>query len=193
MQIYETLAMSYKLKLGKIYNSINIFLKVFYFYLAFIGIFSFSAFIMEEANQILTFSQFSASSHRNYAAMKDTIELSDKINKSMRFIADYALWLIPPQQIAYRAYADSQDQYNHVLRQEILANQPDLFLGQYVNITGFKYLSYGRTDKGHWELKNRDITVIVSQDKLAYGPTTESLPVAGKLRRLDGRLTVFAE
>jgi len=130
MQIYETLAMSYKLKLGKIYNSINIFLKIFYFYLAFIGIFSFSAFIMEEANQILTFSQFSASSHRNYAAMKDTIELSDKINKSMRFIADYALWLIPPQQIAYRAYADSQDQYN----------QPDLFLNQHINITGFKYL-----------------------------------------------------
>jgi len=103
----------------------------------------------------------------------------------MRFIADYALWLIPPQQIAYRAYADSQDQYNHVLRQEILANQPDLFLNQHINITGFKYLSYGRTDKGHWELKNRDITVIMSRNKLA-GVIESSKRQRGRFRKRGG-------
>jgi hypothetical protein len=193
MQIFEALALNYKLKAGRFYTFAMGFLKLFYFYLAFVGMFGFSAFIMEEANQILTFSQFSASSHRNYAAMKQTIELSEKINTKMRWIADWCLWLIPPQQVAYRAYADSQDQYNMVLRQEILANEPDLFIGEYISIVGFKHLSYGRTEADDWELRSRDISVIVKQSRLPAGPATATLKVTGVLQRKDGRLVVHAE
>lgn len=151
--------LKFKFKYGRILDRISGITKIFYLYLAFVGIFGFSCFIMEEGIQLISFANFSASDNRNYATMMDNLDLAESINKTKRSIAFWTLWLIPPQRKAYIAYADSVDQYVQTLRMEILANEPELFENRTVTIDSFRYLNISRTESGGWVASSRDIDI----------------------------------
>jgi len=175
-----------KLQFIKFKEFLSKLLKFFYFYLAFVGIFGFSCFIMEEGIQLISFANFSASDNRNYATITSNLDLVERINQTKRTVATWTLWLIPPQRYAYLAYADSVDRYIHTLRQEILANSPECLLNRHVSIEGFRYLSAKKLKNSAWELRNRDISVIVAEK-----PQGRTVSVSGILRMSDsGRLEI---
>jgi hypothetical protein len=152
-----------QLKFSQILDRISGLTKVFYLYLAFVGIFGFSCFIMEEGIQLISFANFSASDNRNYATMMANLDLVEDINGVKRGIANWTLWLIPPQRYAYLAYADAVDRYIQTLRMEILANEPELFAGRTVTIENFRYLRLSRDKSGTWIASSRDIDIYLDE------------------------------
>jgi hypothetical protein len=107
--------------------------------------------------------------------MMANLDLVEDINRVKRQIANWTLWLIPPQRYAYLAYADAVDRYIQTLRMEILANEPHLFEGRVVTIEGFKYLRTKRGESGHWIASSRDIDVYLDKKP------TKNITIKGKI------------
>ncbi len=152
------------------YNPIakfHLWLKAILTYIALSGIFGFSCFLMQEGSQMLSFANFSASDTHQYQLMKQNIEYMEEINKSIRFLNKYFLWLIPPQQKSYEHYANSLELYIQTLEMEVMANAPILYTGQEITID-FMYKSYTPGKNNLFVLKNQKVKVIVDQIPTNY-------------------------
>jgi len=164
------------------------FLKIIALYLAFAGVFGFTIFIMEEGIQLLSFANFSASDTRSYYLMKENLELMRSINGTLKTVNKYFLWLVPPQQVGYDKYAQATDQYIKTLEAEIMANEPGLYINQYVSIR-FKYDSYTAAKNGLYVATNKRVKVILKQP-----PASGIIQVSGIVQpdpdRKDGILIV---
>jgi len=165
-----------KIWFKKAFKNIDIFLKCFFFYLAFVGIFGYSVFIMQEGAQLLSFSNFSASDTRQYALLRQNIDYMSEINKSIRFFTKYFLWMIPPQHKSYFHYANSIELYVETLRAEILANDPSVYLNEHISLT-FKYNSFKKAKNGLWIASNGKVKVILISE-----PESKSIEISGILR-----------
>ncbi len=165
-----------KIWFGAVVDKVHIFLKCFYFYLAFAGIFSFTAFIAEESIQLLSFAQFSASDTRQYALMKENLEYMERINNSLKFLNTWCLWVIPPQQLGYRHYAAATDRYIETLKAEILANDPSVYIGEDVTIR-FAYKGYERKNNGLWVARSKGVKVVLKDP-----PQSAIIEITGRLR-----------
>ena len=89
---------------------------------------------MEESIQSIQFANFSCSDTRRFDLMKLNIERIEKINKHIRIINKYLMWMQPIQKWAYADYADATDQYVASMQAEILASDPGLYVGEKIAI-----------------------------------------------------------
>lgn len=165
-----------KIWFEKALKNINTFLKIFFFYMAFAGIFSFSCFLIEEMQQVTIWSGFPSQDTGRYDLLKENCELLARSNKTAKFINKWFVWMLPPQQIAYRYYFESIDQYIKNIEGLILAKDPSLFIGEYKAIT-FKYNSFKKGKNGLWIAYNGKVKVILDDE-----PVTKSLKLSGRLR-----------
>ncbi len=150
-----------------LFKRFSIFLKAILTYLAISGVFGFSCFLMQEGAQMLSFANFSASDTKQYQLMKVNLEYMSEIEDSINFLNKYFLWLIPPQQKSYEHYANSLGLYIKTLEMEVLANAPELYLDQEINMQ-FQYASYKPGKNNLFVLKNKKIKIITN--KIPDGP-----------------------
>lgn len=150
-------------------------LKFIALYLAVAGLFGFSCFIMEEGVQLLSFAQFSASDNKQYALMKRNLDYMEQINKSLKFMNTWFLWMLPPQQAGYRHYAAATDRYIETLRAEVLANDPSVYVGEQVTLR-FQFDSYEKKHNNLWVAKNRRVKILLDA------------PPGGKVIEIEGIL-----
>lgn len=148
-----------KILMHGVLKKINIILKIFFFYLAFVGIFGFSLFILEEQSQILVWACFPSQDTHRYDLLKQNCEMIKATNQTGQFINKWFMWMMPPQQLAYRAYHESMDQYVVNIMALILANEPGLFIGQQIKFK-FYYKSWQRKQNNLYEIVHNKIKVL---------------------------------
>ena len=165
-----------KIWFSKILENTDLILKCFLFYMAFAGIFSFSCFLIEEMQQVTIWSGFPSQDTGRYDLLKENCELLEKSNKTAKFINKYFVWMLPPQQIAYKYYFESIDQYIKNIEGLILAKDPSLFIGTYKTML-FRYNSFKKAKNGLWVASNGKVKVILEEE-----PATKSIQISGILR-----------
>ena len=158
------------------FKQVELFLKCFYFYLAFVGIFGFSLFIAEESIQCIQWGSFAAQDARRYDLVRDNCEMIKHINSKLKWVNNTFMWINPFQYWSYGAFGDATDTYVASLESLVLANDPEVYLNEYVTIT-FKYNSFKKAKNGLWIASNGKVKVVLSQE-----PTTKSLKLSGVLR-----------
>ncbi len=145
-------------------------------YLACAGTFSFSAFILEEGIQLLSFAQFSASDTRQFHLMKANLDLMEEINGKLKFINTYFMWMVPPQRMGYGYYTRATDNYIATLKAEVMANDPSVYVGERVSLL-FAPKQVAAGQNGFWIASNNNMKVL-----LAENPGMGAIQVAGLLR-----------
>jgi hypothetical protein len=163
-------------KLSSFTENAGKFLKIFYFYLAFSGIFSFSLFLWEETTQCIEWGGFAASDAGRYDLLKQNCEMLDGIADTMEFINNWFVWMIPPQHFAYKSYIAGTRQYVECIQAEIFANQPILFIGEPVDSV-FTYQTYHPAKNGLYVAVNKRVRVV-----LPGPPAAKSIQITGIAR-----------
>ena len=164
---------SLKSKSGKIKDNINLFLKMFYFYLSFVGIFGFSLFIAEESIQTIVFGSFAAQTAHRYDLLKTNIEAIEGITKTSRTINTWCMWINPFQYWSYGAFLDGSELYVTSVKALILANAPELYINEKISMA-FKPDSYSAAQNNLFIAENRSIKVILRQ-----APASKTIQVTG--------------
>lgn len=154
----------------------ELFLKCFYFYLAFVGIFGFSCFIMEESIQCIQWGSFAAQDAKRYDLVRDNCDMIVKINSKLDTINTYFMWINPFQYWSYGAFVDATNTYVASLQSLVLANDPEVYLGRTMAVT-FKYNNFKKAKNGLWVAVNNKIRVVLSEE-----PTTKTVLISGLLR-----------
>jgi len=165
-----------KIKFQKPINFINTFLKCFFFYLAFIGIFGFSLFILEEITQVNCWAVFAASDAKRYDLIKKNCDIISQTNETAKWINKYCMWINPFQYLAYKAYADGIDVYLETQQAFIMANDPAVYINEYVTMR-FKHNAYKPGKNGLYIATNNKIKVI-----LVGPPAARILNISGIVR-----------
>ena len=145
-----------------IVNKIRIFLQCFYFYLAFIGIFGFSLFIIEEAQQINCWAVFAASDSNRTDLILKNCQVIEELNHGAKWINKYFMWINPFQKYSYSAWHKSVDVYLETQRAYVLAKSPELFIGQEITMD-FRYDSYKPGKNNLFILKNKKVKIITKK------------------------------
>lgn len=171
-----------KIKFQKSIETINVVLKLFFFYLAFIGIFGFSLFILEEITQVNCWAIFAASDANRYDLIKKNCDIISQTNESAKWINKYFMWINPFQYLAYKAYADGIDVYIETQQAFILANDPSVYIGEYVTLQ-FKYNTYKPAKNGLFAAVNNKIKIILQES-----PKQKTIQVSGIVRPDPDRL-----
>ena len=167
---------NFKIVLQKPIETINIILKCFFFYLAFVGIFGFSLFLAEEQSQILVWSGFPSQDTGRYDLLRENCEMIKATNDTAKVINKWVMWLMPPQKWAYGEYHKSMDQYIKNINALILANDPEVYLNEHVSIQ-FKYNTFKPAKNGLWIAQSNKVKVI-----LKAPPATRVIAVAGIIK-----------
>lgn len=165
-------------------------LKFIALYIAVAGIVGFSIFIHEEAIQLLSFANFSASDTRQYHLLKDNLDHMKEINESLRWLNNHFMWMVPPQLLGYRHYANATDAYIRTLTAEVLRHDPAALVGERVDMP-FVPESLSPGHNGLWIARARGVRIILKSE-----PTTKTVFVSGVLRpdpEFKGGVVIEAE
>lgn len=156
------------------------FTKLLYAYVAIVGIFGFSCFIVEESVQMLTFANFSADDAGKCDLILENCNRMDQMADHLETINTVFMWLQPVQMYAYDDFVISTRQYVRTQRQVCLARAPELFVNQSVDMQ-FSYRSARRsTDAPEWLLTNGRITAAVGTR-----PKETTTRITGILEKTD--------
>jgi hypothetical protein len=166
--------MQYEILLAKLRSWLNIrplwvafetrlllILKLFYIYLAFVGIFAFALFIAQEATQVVIWSNFNGLSEKRYNLVKENLEYLEDINKTGRFINKYFMWINPVQRWGYNAFHRGTEHYVKTIAASVLANEPSLYMGQYMTFE-FRHSQYSQIEGGQYLATFGKVSVILS-------------------------------
>jgi len=163
-----------KIRLAKkLSDYYGLFLKTLFAYLAFVGIFGFSLFIMEEASQVIMWANFSATDQHRFDLVKKNCEAIKRINQYGRTLNKYAGWLNPFQMMAYDAFHDGTDLYADTLLQQALAGDPSLFIGEKISVQ-INWISYEKQISGKVRLSARTFSCDVEDI-----PKSKTIAVTG--------------
>jgi hypothetical protein len=163
---------------------IETFFKWFYSYLAVAGLITFSLFILEESFQTTMFGTWPAQDAGDWHLVKQGTNLMDAQLHAMRTVNYVAGWVQPLAFFSYHHYAKAEDFYIKALRAKTLANCPECFVGEEVEI-GFTETSK-EYDGGKVLHHNGPITVISN---------TETLPakIRGIVTIVDGKVVIHVK
>lgn len=145
---------------GKRIDILKRILKGFYIYLAIVGIFSFSLFIMEESCQTITFATFSAKDANRYDIIKSNYELMANINSHMRILNKALIFLQPITMFAYSDFSRATDQYIATMKAVCIARDPGLYVGERITIN-FQYKKATRQPDKTVKLLSNKIVILV--------------------------------
>lgn len=104
-------------------------------YITIAGLYTFTAFILEESLQCVTWASWGIERMGNYAALKSAHDTMLRINHTLASLNSWLGWLNPIAKISYRAYHDATEHYLESMRLKIIATAPELFADQSVTFT----------------------------------------------------------
>lgn len=105
-------------------------LKAFAVYISICGFFGFSLFIVEEAIQTTMFSTWQANDVRDFATVKQSLDLMEAQIVILRSINSVGGWVNPLAYVSYEAFAKSSEQYVRSVTAKIIAYEPGIYIGK---------------------------------------------------------------
>ena len=166
-------------------NGINKYIKWFAIYLAAAGLYSYTAFILEESFQTVMFGSWVSQDAQRWDLVQKGADLMEKINKTLKIINYCFGWIQPLAFISYRAYATAADYYIESLHAKALANAPELYVGRTVTVVFSPQRSERTEDGQRWRLVNGRTRVEVDQL-----PKNGQVTKTGKVS-IEGNLVVI--
>ena len=116
-------------------SRIKNFLMVLGFYITISGLSTFSLFICEEAFQTVMFATWASQDAQDWPTVKTGIDLMESMHSTLTIMNNCFGWIQPLAFISYRAYAQSEAYYIRALTSKVLANAPQLFVGERISFT----------------------------------------------------------
>ena len=152
-------------------------------YLTIAGVYSFTAFILEEAEQQIIWATWPAKDSGNYELVLEGADLLKSLNATLWWLNWTTGYIQPLALLSYHSYWRSTDYYIRSLEAMVFAKSPESFDGRYVefSFTPKKIIR----EKGKVILANRRIRVIV--DKV---PETKKIEVSGIVRVKDNKVYI---
>lgn len=108
--------------------------KVIAVILSIIGLVTFSLFILEESLQSIMFATWAAKDAKRWDLVLYGLDTSKKINRTIKIVNHLFGWIQPLSFLAYRSYAKATDIYIESATSEVLARQPELFVGREIEL-----------------------------------------------------------
>jgi len=143
------------------------------------GIFTFSAFIMEESLQQITFANFTALDAENWNMLKSNIELMKKINKHLEILNKFILWIQPVAMFAYSDYVVATNNYIQTMQDTVIANAPQLYHNEKIKIKFF--YKQIQKNKETYQLRNGRLIMTVDNE-----PATPVIEAICQIRHVGG-------
>lgn len=150
-------------------------------YLGLCGLWGFSCFILEEAQQTAMFSVWQAVPCEEWRLVKNSMSTMEAARKTMLFVNNAGGQINPFAYLSYQAYGDASKNYIDSLRARILANAPELFDGEVVTMP-FKPYEIEPAD-GYFIAKNGKISVLSVDEKIA--PV-----ISGKIQVINDKIVI---
>lgn len=172
-------------------NRIKVVFGIVAIALSLMGLVTFSLFIHEEAFQTVMFSTWAAKDAQRWDIVKESCDLGQDINDTMKTVNKWFGWIQPFSLQAYGSYGDAADQYVKSLRAEVFAHHPELFAGEVVTIkfkpTSSKALADGRT-----ELTNGRMFVRINSGEYSTAMLREGVNITGTVN-IDGNRVILED
>jgi len=111
------------------------FFKILFGYLTIAGLVTFSMFICEEAFQTAMFGTWPAQDAKDWRLIKKGLVIMQAANNTMKTINYIFGYIQPLAFFAYRSYGISGDYYIEALQSKVMANAPELFVGENITLT----------------------------------------------------------
>jgi len=165
-----------RLPTTKIGKKISRYFKYLLIYLTVAGLFSFTQFIIEEAQQQIIWGTWPAKDSKNYELVLEGADLLRSLNTTMWWLNWTIGYIQPLALLSYHSYWRSTKYYIKSLDAMIFANSPETFDGRYVEFmfTPQKIIH----ESSQIVLVNRKIRVVV--DKMPSG--IKKMEVKGVIR-----------
>lgn len=161
--------------------------KLFWAYMAVVGLITFPLFIMEESIQTATWGTWSAQTAKDPKLQLAGIRIIEKINIAMDTINRTLGWIQPLSMLSYDAYSQATQIYVDSVRAKLLAHDPEVFEGERVSCE-FTPRTIQVLEDGRYLLQNGKIAVIVDTE-----PKMEPMKIEGIMRQVNGRMTIVKE
>jgi len=127
-------------------------------YIAISGLYSFSAFILEESMQTIMFGTWAAQDAGDWALVMTGCQTNRKINKLLKIVNYSVGWIQPFAFIAYKSYGEAMDFYIEALERKVLKREPGLFIGRELTLT-VQPVNHRKTDNGYL-VKTKTLLII---------------------------------
>jgi len=154
-----------RLPITKIGKKIKQYFTYILIYLTIAGLFSFTQFIIEEAQQQIIWGTWPAQDAKNWELVLEGCDLLSSLNTTMKIINWSIGYIQPLALISYHSYWRSTDYYIRSLKTKVFAKAPEVFDGRYIEFTFTPQKII--QEKGKIILVNRKIRVVV--DKMPEG------------------------
>ena len=159
----------------------NLILKIFAVYAGLVGFVTFPLFILEESAQMATFGTWAAKNTGNPEHLLKGVKIIDMCNRMTTIINHAFGWIQPLSFYSYEYWVLGSQSYADSLRASILAQNPEVFLGEEVEFE-FSPKSIEVLPDGRHLLNNGQIHVVVNST-IGLG----KLNVKGKVVHDNGR------
>jgi len=154
-------------------------------YLTIVGIYTFSAFIIEEAQQQTVWGTWPAQDAKNWELVLEGCDLLESLNTTLWWFNWTVGYIQPLALISYHSYWKATRYYIKSLKAKVFAKSPESFDGRKVEFTFIpqKIIQEG----GKVILVNRKIRVIVKE-----APNGKSVKIKGTVR-VEGNLVIVED
>ena len=101
-------------------------------YLAFVSVFQFAMFMMEESIQCIQFGSWQLKN--NPRMLKVGADLAEKINNNLEWVNNIGGWTNPIGWLAYREYHGAAEYWIKATKLKILAEDPEVMIGETIDV-----------------------------------------------------------
>jgi len=168
-------------------NKIKFILSLFFVYISIVGVVIFSLFIIEEAFQTAMFGTWPAQDAGRWDIVKDGIVLMESITWTGKTVNTFFGWIQPFAFISYGEYFKSAKFYTIALKAKCLANDPELFIGETIEIK-LRIKRFVKNKLGYMVRFGRIGIIFKEKPEL-----NSYIEFKGKLEQIDGKLMIFYE
>ena len=123
-----------KNRLKKFARKFKSFTTILLLYISIAGLFTFTAFILEEAQQQIIWGTWPARDAKNWALVYDGCQILRSINRSLKILNWSIGYIQPLALLSYHSYWKSTDYYIRSLESLIMHQSPKCFAGKNVEL-----------------------------------------------------------
>ena len=118
----------------KLLKRIKNFATIVILYISLAGLYTFTAFILEESQQQIIWGTWPAKDAKNWELVLDGCDLLKDINRSLKILNWSVGYIQPLALLSYHCYWKSTDYYIKSLEALIISKEPQLFNNRIVNL-----------------------------------------------------------
>lgn len=152
-------------------------------YITISGLYTFTAFILEESLQCVTWASWGIERTTNYAALKEAHDVMDSTNRTLDTLNTALGWVNPLAKLSYAAYHDATEVYLQSMRLKLLVNAPEMLEGR---TFAFTFSPTSSTEKGGIYYATNGKITVKSREQLPFKAT----PIRGRIASDNNRYVI---